>query len=135
MAFVTTFVNRGRCALQIGSGVVSGSEMVAGARAVRAHVQSGAELTHGLVDLSDVSELHLTAEEVELIAVENHIAAASMPHGTVAVIATKDLAFGMARMWEAMVSGTNWHTRVFRDAEAARAWLHSDTDTGEHAAL
>jgi hypothetical protein len=71
MAFVTTFVNRGRCSVQIGSGVVLGSEMVAGAHAVREHVQSGAELTHGLVDLSDVAELHLTAEEVELIAVEN----------------------------------------------------------------
>ena len=127
MAFVTTFVNRGRCVVQIGSGVVLGSEMVAGARAVREHVASGGQLTHGLVDLSDVTELHLTAEKVEEIAVENRIAAASMSHGTVAVIATRDLAFGMARMWEAMVSSTRWCTRVFRDDKAARAWLRIDT--------
>jgi len=126
MAFVTTFVNRGHCVVQVGSGVVLGSEILAGAHAVSEHVQGGAELTHGLVDLSDVTELHLSAEEVELIALENRIAAASMPPATVAVIATRDLAFGLARMWEAMVSGTNWRTRVFRDADAAREWLNID---------
>ena len=89
-------------------------------------MQSGGELPHGLVDLSAVTDLQLSAEEVELIAVENHIAAASITHAIVAVIATKDLASGMARMWEAMVSGTNWRTRAFRDAEAARAWLGND---------
>jgi hypothetical protein len=127
MAFVTTFVNRGRCVVQIGCGIVLGSEMVGGARAVREHVQSGGDLTHGLVDLSDVTELHLSADEVGLIAAENHQAAASMSHATVAVIAATDLAFGMARMWEAMVAGTNWRTRVFRDRQAARAWLRIDT--------
>ena len=123
MAFVTTLVNRGRCVVQTGSGIWLGQEMVAGARAVREHVQRGAELTHALVDLSDVTELHLSAEEVGLIAAENHRAAASMSHATVAVIAATDLAFGMARMWEAMVAGTNWRTRVFRDRQAALAWL------------
>jgi len=126
MAFVTTFVNRGHCVVQIGSGVVLGSEMLAGAHALSEHVQSGGELPHGLMDLSAVTDLQLSAEEVELIAVENHIAAASITHAIVAVIATKDLASGMARMWEAMVSGTNWRTRAFRDAEAARAWLGND---------
>src|SRR5262245_58805291 len=85
MAFVTTFVDRGRCAVQIGSGVVLGREMIAGARAVREHVESGGPLTHGLVDLSAATELHLTAEEVEVIAAENQRAAASMSPATVAV--------------------------------------------------
>ncbi|MBN2452601.1 MAG: hypothetical protein JXR77_19615 [Lentisphaeria bacterium] len=41
----------------------------------------------------------------------------------VAVIAPTDLSFGLARMYEVFSDSLPWEFAVFRDGEAARAWL------------
>jgi len=46
--------------------------------------------------------------------------------GKIAIVATKDVAFGMARMFELFASDEKLETRVFRDSESARQWLATD---------
>ncbi len=46
--------------------------------------------------------------------------------GKTAIVATGDLAFGMARMYEMLASEQQVKTRVFRDSELAQQWLLED---------
>ena len=128
MPYQTTFVDDGRCVIITGSGVVLGSEILTAARAITEHVQGGKSLTRGWVDLSDVTELRVTRDDMHMIAAENRFAATLSPQIVVAVIASQDLAFGMARMWEAMMAMSNWQTHVFRDRQQAQTWLDMDAD-------
>ena len=43
----------------------------------------------------------------------------------VAIVAPQDLVFGLARMEEALASGTSWEIQVFRERASALAWLES----------
>ena len=41
----------------------------------------------------------------------------------VAHVATKDIAFGLCRMWEILSDETKWEIMVFRNREDAEAWI------------
>jgi hypothetical protein len=77
----------------------------------------------GIVTGAQVSELQVSAAEVQAIADENRVTAAHTPDAVVAVIAPLDHAFGVSRMWETLMDATNWTTRIFRGSAEARAWL------------
>jgi len=47
----------------------------------------------------------------------------------VAVVAPADNSFGLARMYEALSARVPWEFRVFRDGDAALAWLGDDVNT------
>ena len=47
----------------------------------------------------------------------------SMEQRKVAVIAPADLSYGLARMYEIFIADLPWEFVVFRDDDAARAWL------------
>jgi hypothetical protein len=50
--------------------------------------------------------------------------ALSVPRApAVAIVAPSDLAFGIARMWEAFAEVTRWNTHVFRSRAEADPWL------------
>ena len=111
------------CAIIVGSGVVLGSEILAVAHALTEHLRAGNSMTRGWVDLCDITELRATPDEIRMVAEENSHAATFSPRIVVAVVASTNLAFGMARMWEATMAMTNWQTHVFRDMQQARTWF------------
>ncbi len=79
---------------------------------------------YGLVDLLEADSLDLSTDEIRLIAEQDTLMAAIVPTGTiVAVVAGKDLAFGLARMWEAFVGDTEWETKAFRSRARAESWI------------
>ena len=43
-----------------------------------------------------------------------------------AIVATRDVVFGLARMYELMGDALPWETRVFRSALDARRWLERE---------
>ncbi len=45
------------------------------------------------------------------------------PYPAVAHMATMDITFGLARMWEIHFSETEWEIMVFRERDAAEAWV------------
>jgi len=50
-------------------------------------------------------------------------------HTKVAVVAPKDLSFGLARMYEALSDSVPWNFVVFRAMDAALAWIGLRKDT------
>jgi hypothetical protein len=67
----------------------------------------------------------LSGDELRAVVayVKNHRPANT---GKIAIVATKDVAFGMARMFELAASNQHLEARVFRDLELARQWLLED---------
>ena len=123
MPYVTEFIDGGTGVLHVGSGVVTSAEIIEGARRVQSDESRARGLTHGLTDLTDVSELRVTTAELRLIVDASRKTAKLVPRGVVAIVAPKDHAFGMARMWELLIDEDGWTTRVFRDRVEAEIWL------------
>jgi hypothetical protein len=79
---------------------------------------------YALIDMSDVTELHITRDDVlEFVAVDMQIALIVPRRLAVAIVAPGDLAFGVSRMWEAFAEVTRWKTHVFRSRAEAEPWL------------
>jgi len=108
MSYTTEFIDDGRGVLHVGTGVVHGDEIHAGAMEDHRVEARARALRFGLVDLTDVTELRITSEDVRAIAAESHITARLAPHVSVAIVAPRDSIYGMARMWEILVEGTGW---------------------------
>jgi len=123
MPFFTQYTPDGLGVSHRGEGVVTGAEVIAAAAEHHRLEERARKLRYGFVDFSQVSELRVSAAEVQAIADEDRMTAALTPNAVVAVIAPLDHAFGVSRMWETLMDATKWTTRIFRDRDEALAWL------------
>ena len=126
MPYTSEMIDGGRGMLHVGRGVVRGADVLDGAVVDHEPPARAAQLTHGFVDLMEVTELQLTAEDIHGIVAENRVTAQAAPSVIVAVAAPHDHLFGMARMWEALADQTGWTIRVFRARQEALAWLRAE---------
>ncbi len=80
---------------------------------------------YSISDFLAVTEIGITAETIGRIAQESLAAAQRNPDVIVALVADKDLYFGLSRMWASMVEPIPWETRVFRTREEADDWVRA----------
>jgi hypothetical protein len=78
-----------------------------------------------LLDLSGLSSVP-DAQQIQLIAAEIWRLFAKVRWGLCAIVATRDLVFGVSRMLEARAEESFQAIQVFRDPAAAEAWLASE---------
>ena len=86
-----------------------------------------------LIDLSGVTDFALSAAEIRAVAERAgafgpaaEAPAAEAPAGVpleIAVVATQDVGYGLARMWETLAERRPVRTAVFRSRGMALAWL------------
>ena len=72
-----------------------------------------------LIDMSDVTEIRVGSEMVRDAARNQFFS----PGVRRALVATSDVAFGMARMYAIASENAGQTIKVFRDMKAAEAWL------------
>ena len=65
----------------------------------------------------------VSSNAIEQIAVLCRISAKINPYPVIAHIATIDLTYGLARMWEILSDETDWEIMVFRKRDDAEAWI------------
>jgi len=122
--FSTEYLPDGRRVHLTGTGLLTGQEILDAKAGLLRSPDRLKGLACGLVDVTDVTELRITRDDVlEFVAVDVRIAALVPRAVAVAVVAPGDLAFGLARMWEAFAEVTGWTTHVFRSRAEAEAWL------------
>jgi hypothetical protein len=126
MPYTSELIDDGRGMHHVGRGVLSGAEILAGAIADHEPPGRAARLTHGFVDLTDVTQLQLSPDDIRHIVSENRVTASQAKKIIVVVVAPLDHPFGMARMWEALAHETGWTTRVFRARAEALEWLTAE---------
>lgn len=124
MPISTTFTPDGTGAFRTVQGLVTGADFVTADIALLSAPQAIAKLRYALIDFGDAAELGGTADDIRLLARVDAELGALNSQVSVAVIAPRDVQFGMSRMWEVLAEGTGWQTAVFRDRPSALAWLH-----------
>jgi len=77
-----------------------------------------------LVDFSDCDSLQFTQEEIKLVAEQDKALRNHLPAGfVVAIIAVRDLQYGLARMWQTYVEESGVTSAICRTAAEAETWL------------
>jgi hypothetical protein len=106
----------------IGTGVVTGEDLKKANEAVYSDERLPA-LKYQLVDLLKAERFDVSNEDAIEIAEQDVAASETSPNMLIAVVAERDLPFGIARMWEAFAFEGAVETMVFREREEALAWI------------
>lgn len=112
--------------LRIGSGVVTGRELAAASVAATQLVQNTENFEYEFVDLSEVTEVRVTREELAQIVTQDRIIARFRPHAIVVIVAPQDQTLTMAREWEESVSDLGWSTHICRSRSEGLNWLREN---------
>jgi hypothetical protein len=104
------------------SGVVRDDELLDSYAVLRASPDAERSLP-GIIDLREVSKFDVTADVVRRIGTMLRDMEPPGVRRRVAIAAPDDVAFGMARMFEAYRHGGGTEYAVFRDMSEARRWL------------
>lgn len=78
---------------------------------------------YSISDFLAISEIDIETDTIALIAGQTAAAAEKNPDVVVAMVADKDLYFGLSRMWASMAEPLPWDMRVFRTREEADDWV------------
>lgn len=106
-----------------GKGVLTGQEIIEAIRALPEQVPDPERITHALVDLTGVTRIEVTNAELDTITSIDRGFGQRFGIRRVAIVANSDLAFGLARMYEAAMANAGWEVRVVRDLPTAEVWL------------
>jgi hypothetical protein len=117
--------------IHVGTGTVTGSEILEGCKSVTALVESTENFHYKLVDFSATTELQITEAEFNEIVAQDHLIAASRPYTAVSIIAPNEQIQAIAKHWEDLVRELGWSTNVSFTRAKALAWLRENFFTTE----
>jgi hypothetical protein len=123
MPFEIRYLDNGTGVLHVGTGTMTGKELFDARAAIFADEERTLRYQYGIIDLSLVQNIEVTTRELELIAAKDRKAATEVLGAAVAIIANKDVVFGIARMWETYMHDSGWETHVFRSRGPAELWI------------
>ncbi len=87
---------------------------------------SDPDFSPGLVELSDiraVTELAVTPEGIAKMVMQDAEDADKLGAHKLAIVVSKEVAFGLARMYESMTEQNMPNVQIFREMSEAREWL------------
>ena len=123
MSIRLIYVDGGEGVEWVGTGVVTGRQL----KAAKEEIYSEpvlSRLKHQLVDLTDAERFDISNSDIMTLAEQDSRAARLNPGIILAVVARRDLEYGLARIWEAYIDVDEGviETRVFRDRASAEIW-------------
>lgn len=88
------------------------------------------KLLYMISDLRGVDSMDLSAGEIRDIAEADLRNEAHKRDIVLAIVGESDIVYGLARMYQVFVDEASWKVKVFRDLEAAKAWINEQTGQG-----
>jgi len=77
-----------------------------------------------IIDLTDIVTMDFDVGQILQVVEQNKRIADMAPPGVLLAVASpKDLGFGLARVWEALVEQVGWETMTFRSRAEAEHWI------------
>ncbi len=122
MPIAYTIDDERRLVLTVSSGTLSDADVMQHKAALR----DDPRVTRDMKELSDVraiERLDITEVGIRQMTRFDRDAAASRGGHTLAIVATEDIIFGMARMYEMLTEENVRSVQVFRDIDEATRWL------------
>ena len=109
--------------IHVGTGVVTGTEILQACKSVTVLVQSTANFHYKLIDLERVTEVRITAEELNEILEQDRLIAQQRPNDTVAVVATNENVRAIVEDWRQRVADLGWAIEILPSRKEAMAWI------------
>ncbi|MCU1308233.1 MAG: hypothetical protein JWN45_2928 [Acidobacteriaceae bacterium] len=109
--------------LLICRGKITGKEKIQIMERLLASPESVSRLRYIVIDQAD-AHLDLSPQDLRILAGQARCLAKIAPAAVVAaIIAPREVDYGMARMWQVFVEETGWETMVFRSIDEADSTL------------
>lgn len=108
------------------TGTVSGSEFIEFNNRLAASAKKRNNTArYCIIDYSGAEKVMLSSSDVEEISSQDKELAGYFPDFIVAIIAVKDLEYGVSRMWETFIELHDllWETMVFKNRVDAEVWI------------
>src|SRR5215510_11184892 len=103
MPFETHLTDDYMGAILVGTGIVTGAEILGACKSVTLLVQSTANFHYKLIDLARVTELRVTPQEYDDILEQDRLIAQQRPHELVAVVAINQSVRAIMEEWRRRV--------------------------------
>ena len=114
--------------VHIGTGIVTGEEILRGSQAVAQLVEITENFHYEFVDLSGATGIEMTEQHLQEIATLDRMTAYFRPHAVVVIVAPDERVYAVAKQWENMVQTLGWKTYISRSRSEARSWLRENFD-------
>ena len=109
--------------LLVGTGTLTGTEILVAINAVHQTEEKTREIVFQIGDFRLVEKVELPTEDIKSVAERDRLTATINPNLITAVVAEKDILFGLSRMWEIFISDAPGDTAVFRSMDEAKSWV------------
>ena len=116
------YIDDGVGVIYIGKGKLSGKEIIQADQKQLLNIENLEKKRWFLGDFSEAESIELSNEEInEIVRIDKEMTL-TVETNVLALVANKDLMFGLSRVWETLVEaeGVDRHTRVFRERELTR---------------
>jgi hypothetical protein len=123
MPIEIAYLDNGTGILFIGKGTVTGRDILEAKAKTFSSEGKIMQYQYGLLDFSRTDGVEISNTELEKVTELDKKAAAIIPDRVVAIVAGKDVIFGLSRMWEAYMGGAGWETHVYRSRKEAETWI------------
>lgn len=123
MAIDVTYLDDGVGISWLGGGIVTGQDLIDASEETFGPEERLKQIRYALVDFTHIDGVSILPADIREKAILNGRAARVAPDAVVALVAEKDLMFGLARVWDAYVERLSWETEVFRSVGDAESWI------------
>ena len=80
---------------------------------------------YSITDYSEAESVEISGAAITRVAELSADAGTVNPSCVAAIVATRDLIFGLTRMWQMQNPGSDANTMIFRDRGEAEAWIRA----------
>ena len=124
MPIIIKDVQDGLGVIITGSGVVTDEDYL---NEFRKHLTQDkekiAKYRYTLGDYSAATEVNVTYDAIQEVSEMCLGVSKIVPEQLVALVASRDLTYGLIRMADSLMYGTGWEQKVFRDRQEAEDWI------------
>lgn len=124
MSIVVRDVNNGLGVKIYGSGTITGEEFI---EVMEKHLTQDKErfrqYRYSLSDYTNVNKFELSVSDIQYVAGLCKTAAMANPDAIVAIVADKNISYGLSRMWQILTDDTDWEINIFRNRDEAEVWI------------
>ena len=117
------YLDRGIGILLVGEGLLTGQELIDALTEIYRSEENAKKLKYSILDLTHVERVDVSNAEIMIIVQKHKNVAKTTPDKVLAVAASKDIAFGLSRMWETHVEEIQWETNIARSRDEVDSWV------------
>ena len=112
-----------------GKGLLTGKELIDALSEIYRLEENTKEVKYVIADYTCAECIDVSYDEIDIIAEKHKNAAKTTPDKVVAVVASKDISFGLSRVWHAKLGDITWETTILRSKSEAELWIKERVKT------